>query len=105
MKSIHLVSTVLFLLWGITLNAQVAKEPGKPKKSETAIFEVSMSCGNCKAKIEKNIAWEKGVKDLKVNLEQKTVTVTYDPKKNTEDGLKKAIEKLGYTCEVPRKKE
>ncbi|MDR3351184.1 MAG: heavy-metal-associated domain-containing protein, partial [Prevotellaceae bacterium] len=53
----------------------------------------------CKAKIEKNISWEKGVKDLTVNLEKKTVAITYDPQKSTAEKLKEAIEKLGYTAE------
>jgi copper chaperone CopZ len=58
-----------------------------------------MYCENCKARIEKNIGWEKGVKDLQVNLEKKTVKITYDPQKTTKEKLKKAIEKLEYSCE------
>ena len=37
--------------------------------------------------------------DLKVSLDEKTVTVTYDPAKTDEATLQKAIEKLGYTAE------
>jgi copper chaperone CopZ len=57
-----------------------------------------MQCHNCKAKIEKNIPWEKGVKDLQVDLEEKTVTIIYNPQKTTEEKLQKAIEKLGFIC-------
>jgi copper chaperone CopZ len=39
------------------------------------------------------------VKDLTVNLEKKTVHIVYNPQKTTEENLKKAIEKLGYTAE------
>ena len=42
----------------------------------------------------------KGVKNLKVSLEDKTVSVTYDPAKTDEATLKKEIEKLGFTCTV-----
>jgi copper chaperone CopZ len=79
--------------------AQEKKEKAKKEKNEKVTFTVDMYCENCKAKIEKNISWEKGVKDLTVNLEKKTVTIVYNPQKTTEKKLKKAIEKLGYTCE------
>ena len=48
-------------------------------------------------KINDNIAFEKGVKDLSVSLDKKTVTISYDPSKTDEAKLKAALEKLGYT--------
>ena len=71
----------------------------KVKKTETVTFKVSMHCKNCVAKITDNISFVKGVEDLKVSLDQKTVTITYDPAKTDEATLQKAIEKLGYTAE------
>jgi copper chaperone CopZ len=87
------------LTLGVTLNAQEIGDKAKKKNSETVTFAVNVHCDNCKAKIEKNISWEKGVKDLTVDLEKKAVTIVYNPQKTTEEKLKKAIEKLGYTCE------
>ena len=52
-------------------------------------------------KVRENISFEKGVKSLEINLEKKTVTISYDPAKTNEATLKKAIEKLGYTCGKP----
>ncbi|MDR3245992.1 MAG: heavy-metal-associated domain-containing protein [Prevotellaceae bacterium] len=78
---------------------QDKKDDKKKKKVEEVTFTVSMFCGNCQAKVERHIAWEKGVKDLKVNLDKKTVTIKYDPSKTTEEALKKAIEGLEFTCE------
>ena len=43
----------------------------------------------------KNIAWEKGVKDLVCDLQKKTVTVTYDTRKTDLETLLKAFEKIG----------
>ena len=40
--------------------------------------------------------WKRG-KDLKVDLEHKSVKVIYDPRKTTEEKLNKAIEDLDYT--------
>lgn len=93
----------LFLFTGLalclTLNAREIGDKAKKKNSAKVTFAVNMYCENCKAKIEKNISWEKGVKDLTVDLETKTVAIVYHPQKTTEETLKKAIEKLGYTCE------
>jgi copper chaperone CopZ len=78
--------------------AQDRKE-AKKKTTAEVTFVVNMFCDNCKAKIERHLAWEKGVKDLKVNLEKKTVKVKYDSSKTDEETLKKFIENLEYTCE------
>ena len=71
----------------------------KVKKTETVTFKVSMHCKNCVAKITDNISFIRGVEDLKVSLDQKTVTITYNPAKTDEATLQKAIEKLGYSAE------
>ena len=71
----------------------------KAKKTETVTFKVSMHCKNCVAKITDNISFIRGVEDLKVSLDQKTVTITYNPAKTDEATLQKAIEKLGYSAE------
>ena len=44
--------------------------------------------------MEKNIPYEKGVKDLKVDMKAQTVTVTFREDKNTQENIQKAIEKL-----------
>lgn len=74
-------------------------QQSKKKKTEVVTFKVGMHCKNCVKKVTDNISFEKGVKDLKVTLEDKTVTITYDPTKTNPETLKKAIEKLGYKVE------
>ena len=61
---------------------------------QTVIFDVDLHCQNCINKIEKNIAFEPGVKDLDCDLEQKTVTVTFDPKKTSVEQLIEAFAKI-----------
>lgn len=90
----------LCLAFSFNLNAQGKKK----KQTEEVTFEVSMSCNNCKQKIEKNIAWEKGVKDMEVDLDDKTVKVKYDANKTSTENLKKAIENLGFAS-VEEQKE
>jgi copper chaperone CopZ len=79
---------------------QTEKKAGKKKETKEVTFKVNMTCGNCKAKIERHISWEKGVKDLKVDLDKKLVTIKYESGKTDEATLKKAIEGLEYTCEA-----
>lgn len=92
MKRIILLS--LCTLFGFSAgHAQEAKKKGK----ETANFHVSnMECQNCVKKIEKNIAFEKGVTDMKVDLPTRTVNVTYRTDKTDEKKLSEAFKKIGY---------
>lgn len=68
------------------------------KKEAEVKFEVSIDCPNCVKKLEANLPFEKGVKDLKVSLEDKTVWFKYQEDKTDKEKLAKAIEKLGYTA-------
>lgn len=88
------MSLLLAVGTAFALSAQDKKDD--KAKTETVVYDVALHCASCKAKVEKNIPYEKGVKDLVVDLPNKTVTVTFDPTKNTAEGLRKAIEKLGY---------
>ena len=86
---------VLLAVCSAPLHVQSAQ-----KGTEEVRFSVNMKCHNCQNKVEKNIPWEKGVKDLAVNLEEKTVLVTFDSKKTSVEKLKNAFEELGFECEV-----
>ena len=100
MKTSQLRLMVLMVL----LFGALATMEAKPDK-QVVIFKVEMHCENCKLKIERNLAYEKGVLDLDVNLKKKTVTVTYDAAKTDKKKLADALEKLGYEAtELPQKK-
>ena len=73
------------------------KKPAKKKgELKEVTFNVHLHCENCMKKVQENISFEKGVKDLHVCLDDQTVSIKYDAAKTTEDALKTAIEKLGY---------
>lgn len=96
---VYLIGLLLLLGAGsVVLFAQNKKTVKNDK--ETVTFDVSMTCENCQKKIEKNIAFEKGVTDLKVDLENKTVKVEYKKGQTTVDQLQKAIKKLGYEVKI-----
>ena len=74
------------------------RKPAKKAKKEVkeVVFSVHLHCNNCVKKVQENIAFEKGVKDLKVSLADQTVAIKYDPSKTSEQTLKNEIEAIGY---------
>ena len=90
-KTIIIILTAL-MAFSVSLSAG----PKKKKDLKEVTFVVHLHCADCVNKVQENVAFEKGVKDLKVSLEQQTVYVKYDAAKTDEDILKKSIESLGY---------
>lgn len=90
---------MLMLLVGGTVFAQ-DKKADKKNEKETVLFDVSMHCENCKKRIEKTIAYEKGVTDMNVDLPNKTVMVEFKKDKTSVTKLQTALEKLGYDVSV-----
>ncbi len=76
----------------------MASFAGPKKKAELkeVTFKVHLHCANCMKKVQENISFEKGVKDLHVCLEDQIVYIKYDAAKTSEETLKAAIQKLGY---------
>lgn len=93
---IWIVAVIALIMISLAAEAQSKKN----ENTKTVTFEVSMTCENCQRTIEKNIAWEKGMKDIKVDLEKKLVTLTFDTRKTSEEKLIEAFENLGYTAEA-----
>ena len=60
----------------------------------------NISCGNCVRNIKEKIRFEKGVKRIEPNLEDKTVKIMYDGEKNSADSLAAAVTKIGYKSTV-----
>jgi copper chaperone len=56
-----------------------------------------MSCGHCKATIEGELNKLSGVEYSNTNLEERTVRVSYEEERVSEEQLKGAIEDAGYT--------
>lgn len=70
--------------------------PKKKVELKEVTFDVELHCVNCVKKVQENIAFEKGVKDLHVCLEDQIVYIKYDAAKTSEDKLRAAVEGLGY---------
>ena len=67
---------------------------------QKVVLSCDLHCQGCCDKIMKNIAFEKGVKDLVCDVKSKTVTVTYDADKTDVSTLLKAFEKIGKPAQV-----
>ena len=97
MKTKYVLTTIL-MVFALSINLQAQTKKDQSKKN--VMFNVSMHCESCQRKIEKNIAYEKGVKDMAVKLEDKTVTIKFDTLKTNESKLIKAFNDLGYEANV-----
>lgn len=67
----------------------------KNKKETVTFFVEEMDCQNCIKKIEKGIAFEKGVTDLRCDLSTRTAKVTYKTDKTDCEKLCSAFKKIG----------
>ena len=90
-----------------TLFVSAANNPSAKRANtrETVVLTCDIHCQGCCDKIMKNIAFEKGVKDLQCDLKTKTVTVTYDAVKTDVPTLLKAFDKIGKPAKVKQIEE
>jgi copper chaperone CopZ len=88
----------MFLMLSVVLTLTLSAEAQK-KNEQTVVFKTHLHCESCKAKVEKNLPFEKGVKDLKIDMQAKTITVTYREDKNSLENIQKALEKLDVKIE------
>ena len=84
------------------LSASAANGPSAKRSNsrQTVVLSCDLHCQGCCDKIMKNIAFEKGVKDLVCDLDTKTVTLTYDTTKTDLPTLLKAFEKIHKPAKV-----
>ncbi len=84
----------------ITLMALMIGLSGKELRILVLTPTPQMHCESCENKIKKNMRFEKGVKRVETNIEKQEVTITYDPSKNTVEGLQAGMKKIGYDTKV-----
>ena len=90
MKKLNLTMLLALLLTGFVY-AQ--------KGTAEMTIKTSVVCGMCKDKIEKELVFEKGVKEVKVDMEKKTVWVKYRSDKSSPEKVKAALTKIGYRAD------
>jgi mercuric ion binding protein len=85
-----IVCTLIFGLFATNVKAQ---------SNEKVSIKTSAVCNMCKHKIEKDLSFEKGVKESNLDVKTQMLTVTYNPKKTNPEKLRKAVSKVGYDAD------
>ena len=91
MKKIIALFAILAMFAGV---ATAAPKEKVEKKVATVVFTTDLDCHHCAQKVLNTIPYEKGIKDVQVDVPTKTVTVKFDVAKNTIEGLTKAFESI-----------
>lgn len=85
--------------------ALAAKPAAADKKNTTTVFVTDIDCEHCVKKIMNNVpSLGKGIKDVRVDLPTKEVTVVYDATKNSDANIVKGFASLKVKAE-PKPKE
>ena len=104
MKFLLPLSLSLLSLFSIApaVQAQTAPAAGQAAANgmATVQFKTSAVCDMCKARIEKSLAYEKGVQSAVLDVPTKVLTVTYKADKTTPEALRTAVQKTGYDADA-----
>ena len=66
------------------------------QKSDTVKIKTSAICEMCQYTIEKDLAFEKGVKYAFQSIDNGILTVVYDPRKTEPQKIRKRVTMVGY---------
>ena len=91
MKKIMMILAALAVVAGV---ATAAPKEKVEKKIVTVVFTTDLDCHHCAQKVLNTIPYEKGIKDVQVDVPTKTVTVKFDEAKNSTESLTKAFESI-----------
>lgn len=58
-----------------------------------------MHCSNCEKKIKNFFRFEKGIKRIETDLNNQSVTITYDADKTSEEKILNSFSKINYEVE------
>lgn len=103
MKTIAIYSAALILSLFFVQSTVYAQ-----KKDENKVVKLHTSAHSemCKAKIEKTLAYEKGIIKSELNRESQILTVIYNPEKTSVEKIIKVITSLGHEAkEIVEKEE
>jgi copper chaperone CopZ len=95
LRNLFLTALTSLLLLGHSF----ASAPTRDDKEKEVKIKTSAICGMCKARIERNLAFEKGVKEASLDVKTKIVTIKYNPAKTDVTKLKANISKTGYDAD------
>jgi copper chaperone CopZ len=102
-KSVRFLTMACILAASVMFTSYAVAQENPLKKGEKEVqIATSAQCGMCKATIEKELAFTKGVTFVDLNVDTKVATVRYKEQKTNVAAIRKAIAGAGYDAdEVP----
>lgn len=99
---IYTMKNLLLLAFFIVSFGSFSQEK---KTKETITIQTSAQCGMCKDRIEKTLAFTKGVKKSDLDVKTKSLSVVYNPGKITAEKIREVVSSTGYDADsVPADK-
>lgn len=100
MNFLKLLVLPAFTLLAHSSPAQTAPKTSKGPATEQVQLKTSAVCDMCKARLEKALAYEKGVQAALLDVPSQVLTVTYRPDKTTPAALRTAVQHTGYDADA-----
>lgn len=97
MKKIIMLCLLAVMGFGV---ADAVAQKKSDAQFKTTVFLTDVDCETCAKKIDNSLPYQKGVKEVKVDVSTRKVTVTYDATKSSDDALIKAFKKIKINAEV-----
>ncbi len=87
--------------WQDDVQSEITSKPEKGGIMTEKTFRVEgMSCGHCRAAVERELNGVSGVERSSADFERGTVEVAYDEDRVTTEDIRSAVEEAGYTLAV-----
>ena len=103
MKATIAINKIL-IFFGILMFFNINGYPQDKKPTELRV-KTSAICSQCKDRIEQGMAFEKGIKDVNLDVDTKIATIIYNPSKTNPTEIRTTISKLGYDADtIPAEK-
>ncbi|UOQ74755.1 heavy-metal-associated domain-containing protein [Hymenobacter cellulosilyticus] len=95
------LAAVLLLTAQVSFAQKAPAAAAKGKGPATEVFQIKTSavCDMCKTRLEKALAYEKGVQQAQLDVPSKVLTVSYRPDKTSPAALRTAVQRTGYDAD------
>ncbi len=89
--------TIILIAFMVFFNSNVKAQ--KTNKTTTIVIKTSTQCDMCKERVEKAMAYEKGVVSSNLDVSKAEFTVIYKPTKTSPEKIREAISEVGYDAD------
>lgn len=101
MKTLKFIATLVLLICTVAI-ADLTASPKKEKELVTRVYSAHLHCESCVTKVMNTLPFKKGIKDVKVELEQQQITVQYDAEKSSDTIIIKSLKSVDIEASVKK---